>query len=142
GFERGEIVRGSEMLPFDLLRDGRPRNVPDVTFSPLELLDLGGVDVKTGGRESLSREQEREGQPDIAQSDDAHLGGLVFELALEKCRRLGARRDVLFDPHGISPAILTGCLSAEFVPRDPGTRRSHHSNQNTATGPHPRLAKK
>ena len=61
GFERGEIVRGSEMLLFDFLRDGRRRNVADVTFPPLELLDLGGVDVKAGGRESLAREQEREG---------------------------------------------------------------------------------
>jgi hypothetical protein len=64
-----------------MLRDDGFRNVANVTLTTLEHCHLAGIKVKACHRKSVAGEQEREGQADVAQPDDAHLA--VFASTLD-----------------------------------------------------------
>src|SRR5207244_10400574 len=55
GLEGAEIVGGLEMLLFDGLGDGGLGDVSNVCLPTPKLLDLGGIDVEAGARESPAR---------------------------------------------------------------------------------------
>ena len=90
------------MLLFDGLGDGGLGDVSNVCLPTPKLLDLGGIDVEAGGRESPAREQKGQGQPHVTEPDDAHTRGLFTKPPFESRRRVARGRDLFFRPHDFS----------------------------------------
>ena len=77
--ELTEIVGGPEASGLDVLLDHAGRDVLDVTATGIQLLDLSGVDVETDDGELSGTEFPHQGQPDIAQSDDADFSPAALD---------------------------------------------------------------
>ena len=67
----------------------RRRHVRDVRLAAVDGVDLPGVEVDAGGLEAGARELDGERQADIAEADDADVGGAAVSFC---CRASAAAR--------------------------------------------------
>ncbi len=82
-------------------RDARRRGA-GCSCGRRERLDLGDVDVEAEDAEALLGERQRQGQPDVAEADDADHRGLVVEPLLQYPGRAKSARSPVSAP---SPGV-------------------------------------
>ncbi len=79
----GEIGGRAETLFADELGDFCRGNVLHMRFAAIQAVDFGCQHVDAGNVETGLGELDRQRQADIAQPDDAHAGGFVFNFSLQ-----------------------------------------------------------
>ena len=81
--ELAEVGRRVQPLGRDGLAERLGRHVADVRFAAVDRLGLARVDLEADGAQALSRELDRQRQPDVAQADDADARAPVFDETLD-----------------------------------------------------------
>ena len=85
GFDHARKVAAGDQPGGARRSDCRPLDMGDIALAPVELVNLGGVDVDPQDVKALGRIAQREWQPDVAKANDANYG--VSRSRVSSCSR-------------------------------------------------------